>query len=237
VKPFIVWLVFLVVCLFLVVGILIKNSGGEWQIISWPYQQFLSLLPKKQLKLASSPNTIIVSQDLWSIATKQKQLRQLLAKNASPSAEQLSQFLYSQPLLSQGVTQKGNQWVLSTNSQGIISYPLPKGTYKITASPISLYDITNLPQSLVIEDQAVTLDLGLKVGSGKIFLHNQFNSDPLLFTPNSPPPQGQQYFIVNLFHDKNNNQKLDAEETLVPWAGVILTLEKQPETGFGKFLR
>ncbi|EKD57169.1 MAG: hypothetical protein ACD_57C00390G0001 [uncultured bacterium] len=202
-------------------------------------QNLLSQLPRKKMNFDTQdvPSQTIVSQELYALADKSQTLEQL-TNTGQGSQENLAQLMAVQPVFPSTMFHEGNRWEITTDQIGQIQEQLPKGIYTLKVLPLPPYDFTNLPQQLTLADQAASLLLGLKPGSGQVYLRQvNFTNDPLLVTAKESPQEGYQHLLVSLFFDQNNSQGFDREEKLVPWAGVTLTLEKQEEQGFGKLLR
>ena len=220
---------------------LLNSINSYWQTTK---KWLVNLFSKKQQNLASSEpgESAIFSQDLYVLAARNQKLKKLIADSSKTEDIQidnqvLAEILNFQPNLNSKVSQEGNQFRITTNAAGQIKQSLPKGIYQLKVVTLDTYDFTNLPEKIVLEDRAISILLGMKVGEGKVSSRSDFSSDPALILPKNPPSENEQYLLLNLFHDQNSNGQLDSEEKLVPWAGVTIILEKQEEAGFGKILR
>lgn len=217
-----------------------------WQNLTKKFTQnkavawLASLFPKKEQKKTKNDyqqRPMIAFQDVYQLAWKKKNLKNYLAQNPQATPEDLAKIYQANNVLGSQVFQDGNTYQITTNQDGQINQILPTGTYQVSVKTFPNFDFTNLPKKIVLADKAISVHLGMKVGSGKAFLRQKFNNDTPLFPHQQVTNEKQQRLAVYLFHDKNNNAKLDQEEKFVPWAGVTLVLEKLEDKGFGKILR
>jgi hypothetical protein len=219
----------------------LRTRADDWRtnFQDWLSQKLSFLRPRKKLTFDKQavPLQTIVSQDLYALAKKSRDVK-ALASSGQGSEESLAQIMAEEPVFTSTVFNEANHWEITTDETGQIRAQLPKGVYLLKVLPLPPYDFTNLPEKVVLANQAVSILLGLNVGSGQVFLRRgDFVSDPQLATANGIPSENNQHLVVTLFSDQNNNQQLDDGEKIVPWAGVTLILEKQEGQGFGQLVR
>lgn len=130
------------------------------------------------------------------------------------------------------MTKMGASYVATTGLSGRSAGMIPKGRYTIEMAPIS--NITmQLPASVIISQPINEIFIGMGYSTQKDLINGLINMLKAwfgkIFQPKIPAiptdsvvPVG---VIVELYHDVNNNGKKDADEKLVPWANLKVTLK------------
>lgn len=211
-------------------GISVPNKSGTSLFLNHPIAIKLKKLFQNALNLrvyADEGNafTIVKQTDLLPLLKQQQRdLYRIKYGTLTPQAEQK---IASLDLFKSEVVNTPEGYIFLTGKDGKVEGQIKKTLYRVDVLAPAGYGVSTLGIVDISDNQPPFLGIGIKKdGSGVqyISVKKQPKTSPIAFIKSANADEDTVLFTTYLFDDKNNNQIMDKQENLLPWARYKIKL-------------
>lgn len=162
------------------------------------------------------PDVWVLSQGLNSTLLKQELLKKE-AEGGQVTLADIAKVATASTTLKAEAIRVGNRYLLSTGANGQAFVELPSGRYKLNIIPVPGIDFTGVPERIFVNQGFTILNIGITKGTGEIKHKDQDITEV---------SSGKSSVTVVLYQDKDSDGQKGDDESQLPWAGIVVSIER-----------